>query len=266
MLIAATLAFTIVTQSRQTSVTSLANFDLPAFNQFFEHLVNEEAVLHIDRQEVTRTKASQSSLKSMMDHAVEIKGLVQAYQDNTLLALSDDAPKQIVALNSSLEKLKEGLDGAKLLARFVKKREKKNVDMSAPYCCDHDAAYLGVLLAAAKIPKFSFANLAPPARYNIAPVLYDRQDGIFFADPADPTVAKVLARPDLRGKGLWKGDVIVAVQGEDKKWEPVANWGDILAASKDFEMDENGVHLRVRRKDKIREIRVTDVPSSIDDE
>ena len=72
MLLAAALLITATAQT-QMAASVPSNFSLPAFNTFFEQLINEEALLHLDRQEVTRSKASKGSIKALMTQAADIR-------------------------------------------------------------------------------------------------------------------------------------------------------------------------------------------------
>src|SRR5689334_7150786 len=136
MLLAAALTLSLAAQGNRAAI-SLPNFDMPTFNLFFEQLVNAEAGLHLDRQEIERTKANKSSIKKMMDDATAIKQIVQTYQEDVLVIINVVTPKQVVALNSSLEKLKEGLDGSKILVRFSGKKQepKKAMPPDVAYGC-----------------------------------------------------------------------------------------------------------------------------------
>jgi hypothetical protein len=260
MILAAALLITATAQT-QMAASVPSNFSLPAFNTFFEQLINEEALLHLDRQEVTRSKASKGSIKALMTQAADIRSLVQSYQDNSLGQIASDAPKPIADLQVSLEKLKDSLEAQRILDKFTPKHQMKSKDMRD--CCDHEAGYLSVLLAAIKIPSFSLKSISDAARYNMSPLLYDKKDGLFFADPADTTSAKVLVDPRMKGKTLRKGDVLLSIQGEDGDWESITTWGDVLEISKDFADDEHAVHVKIRRGKDLKEVAVTAVPSAI---
>jgi len=215
--------------------------------QFFEQVVASEVVLQLDRRDVKATKNSKQSLKVLGDDADAAKAMIQAYEDANLASLPSDAPKELLLFKVNLEKFKSNLDVDKMLTM-------KSVanGAEAKMCCDHDTAYLALLLSALKAPGISVHKMSAPSQYNLSPVLYEKNIGLIYAEPTVTDQALILPRIVRKGSKLRKGDVIVAVRGDDEKdWTPVTTWADVLKASNNFETGEGEVFVQVKRNNKI---------------
>jgi hypothetical protein len=218
--------------------------------KFLEQIVASEVILQLDRRDVKATKNSKQSLKVLGDDANIAKAMIQSYEDANLASLPSDAPEELVRFKISLDKFKSNLDVDKMLTM-------KSVanGAEAKMCCDHDTSYLALLLSALKAPGISVHKLNAPAQYNISPVLYERNIGLIYAEPTVTDQALISPRIVRKGSKLRKGDVIVAVRGDDEKeWTPVKTWADVLKASNNFETGEGDVFVQVSRNNTIKNL------------
>lgn len=212
------------------------------YNSFLEKIIASEVGLRLDRRDARDTKNGKSAIQVLMKDAAQARAVIQSFQDSTLSSLADNAPKALIAFRDELEKFKATLEPVQLLGRV------KAATQEGSSCCDHDAAYLKLITAAVRAPGFNMHILSSPARYNLSPVLYDKPAGLVYADASAADRALILPRIVQKNSKLRRGDVIVAVRGDDEEeWETVKTWGDVLRASNDFETGEAQVFIRVRR-------------------
>jgi hypothetical protein len=226
------------------SITSQAVAD-PSANRFIESLIASEIVLRLDRRDVKDTKNSPAAVKVLMTDVAAIRTSIQTYQDTYLASLPDDAPKSLQLFRTELQAFKDSLNPEKILAAVP----------SGKSCCDHDSAYLKLMISAMRAPGFSLENLSTAARYNLSPVLVEKRHGLIYADPSSSNEARILPRIVRKGSLLRKGDVIVAVRADDEKaWVPVQSWGDVLRASNNFFTGEAKVFVRVKRNKTYKDL------------
>lgn len=220
--------------------------DRAAFGRFFEQLVASETTLKMDRSEISLTKANPASRKLLSDDLTATEALVRSYQ-----ASADPS----ASVKESLDKYLVALSELRMLADSGKK---PTAEASKAACCSHDAAYIGVLKAATRVPGFSLEALSPPVRYNLSPVLYGEGHGLVYADPAFPDAARVISRNPSRKSKLRQGDLIVGIRGEDDEdeWHSVKTWKDVLQASEEFDHAQQKVVVRILRKGSLQTVNV----------
>lgn len=221
--------------------------------QFLESLIASEVNLQLDRREVRARKNDKAALQTLMASAATTRATIQTFLDTKLAGLPSDAPKPLLDFQSSLEAFKVSLEADKILDF---KASGNGTEVKA--CCNHDAAYLKFVVSALRTPGISIRSLSAPTEYNLWPVLYERNHGLIYADPSASEKAQILPRIARKGSKFRKGDVIVAVRGDDEEeWENVSTWKDVLKASNDFETGEHDVFIQIRRDKKIKNLVVT---------
>lgn len=228
------------------SIQSPAITDL---QPFLEKLISSEVVLQLDRNDVKHARDKSGATKRLLNDSALVRTSIQAFQDTHLAGLPSDAPKSVTEFAARLEDFKQSLDVSKILGQPADKKS------GTKGCCDHDAAYLKLVVSASKTPGINLHALSAPTQYNMWPVLFEKNRGLVYADPDTQDKALIFSRALRKGSQLRKGDVIVAVRGDDQdEWQPISSWKDVLKASNEFETGEHEVFIQVKRGSSLKSL------------